>query len=151
MLYCTQHGPGCHETNFKSGGYELDILMGKAAQYPYMVFDEIAYVSSRNSSSSTVLRHSYRSKCVSCMWAMRQIPNHMTVAMTAINKEFSDETKARLVEISFTESRPAIIKKFHAKWAQRLKELIAALFHGVSKVDFTRDIPDVAHRRTGFA
>jgi len=150
MLYCTQYGPGCHETNFKSGGYELDILLGKATQYPYVVFDEIAYVSLKDLKFIDRLATQQQIEVRKLHIGYATIPNHMTVSMTAINKEFSDETKARLVEIVFTESRPEKIKEFNEKWSTRTQELIAALYQGVSAVAFAQDIPTVEHRRTGF-
>lgn len=149
-IYCTQFGPGVCETNFKTGAYELNVLMGKASQSPYIFFDEIAYVSNKELKFIDNLATQQQLEIRKLHVGYASIPNHLTVTLTAINKEFSDETKARLVEIGFTKSSPEIIKKFNEKWGPKTPELLAALFSRVSLVDFTKDIPDVPHRRTGF-
>ncbi len=149
FLYATQFGSGVCEANFKEGSYELSILMAKAVQFPYVFFDEIIHAGTKelkfidNLATQKIIQ--YRGLYKGYLGA----PNHLTVALTAINKEFSDETKARLVEISLTRSTPSLIKAFHEKWKNRLSELFASFFQALSNVNF-KEIPSVENRRTGF-
>jgi hypothetical protein len=150
ILYCSQFGPSVCESSFKGSQQEMSILLGQAIESVYLFIDEIIFASKKDlkflDNLTTQQRLQYR--VLNVGYASR--PNHLTIAMSAISKNFSDETKGRLVDITLTETSNIKIKGFLEKWRSQAPELLKDMYQKVSAVDLINNIPSVENRRGGF-
>lgn len=132
--------------------YEFEVLLGSVGDALYLCFDE-----AKNANDEQMkLIDAFATQQTVQMRRMRigytEVDNLYTIALTAVHRNYSDETNGRMATIKLKESRPEAISGFNHKWGLRGAELLAALFARISSVSFTtKECPPIPNRRAGFA
>lgn len=132
--------------------YELEVYLNDVRHALFLVFDEIVHATEEQLVILNSLLTQQTIQVRKFGVGYQKIENLVTIALTSVGKNFSDETEGRLAIIKLSESRPEQIDKFHERWSTKGGELLKALVDVLDKIEIKNDsIAQVSQRRPGFA
>ena len=150
FLYQNSRGDPVIITRLPGYDYELQVLLSRVLGQPYLVFTEVVDATAGQLKILDALVTQSTLQCRKLYVGYLDLPNRLTVALTAIAKGFADETAGRLVEIQLTETRPTEIAAFHRRWQGAGPVILRTLHDQLLGCDIDQDIPLVEGRRPGF-
>jgi len=151
MFYRNDAGAAVNVARLCSSDYELQVLLARAVGQPYLLFTEVVDAKPAQLKMLDAMLTQPTLATRELYAGYGNVPNLLTVGLTAIAKDFPDETAGRLAEVKLTESRPETIARFYEKWQHKGPELLRSLFEAVNAVYARRtEWPLVKDRRPGF-
>lgn len=152
VLYSRNGDPTVLVKKMPNSTYEMEVFLGTCREALFLCLDEVKNASDEEFKMIDAMCTQENLQARIMRQGYYEIPNLITICMTAVHQNFTDETYGRLATMKLNESRSEMVADFHSRWKHRGPELLSSLFHRISGVSFDYlNLKRVPDRRPGFS